>query len=124
MTTVPIQKNYIIYQGALFEEVFEWFAQDGVTPIDMTGYTIRMQVRPSLTATVKILDLTTENNKITITDAAQGQFKIRVDAEETAELTPIKNAVYDLEIDPGNDENIIRLLEGTITIKGEVTRDD
>ena len=122
MTTVPIQKNYIIYQGALFEEPFEWFQSDGVTPINMTGWTARMQVRATIDATEKLIELTTENGGIIVSDAANGQFKLYIDAVATAALTPIKNAVYDLEIDPNDDSAIIRLLEGNITIKGEVTR--
>lgn len=122
MTTVPITKNYTIYQGSIFQEFFTWYESDGVTPIDMTGYTAKMQVRKTVKSATTLLDLTTENGGINITDAANGVFNIYVSAVDTEDLVA-GTGVYDLEINPGDVDNIFRLLSGIITISPEVTRD-
>lgn len=123
MTIHPIKKDLSLYQGAVFDEPFEYVEDDEVTPIDLTDMTMRMQVRATLASTAKILDLTTENGGIVITDAANGLFKLYVSAEDTDDLDPTDSAVYDLEVVPAAGESeAFRLMMGTFRIVGEVTK--
>lgn len=89
-------------------------------PVDLTGYTARLQIRETAgAADPPWANLTTENGGITIT-AAEGKIDLYISAVDTA-VMPAKKGVYDLEmVAPGGD--VTRLLAGTATISPEVTR--
>jgi hypothetical protein len=112
--------NYdlVIEQGATFYQEIIW-KDSSETPIDLTGYTARMQVRKTVKSSDTILSLTTENGRITLGDDA-GTITLEVDAEDTADLTEFCG-VYDLELEAG-DGTVTRLLQGQIEVSREVTR--
>jgi len=86
-----------------------------------TDYTIRMQVRQQVSSDTILVELTTENDRITITDAAAGEFSLALSAAETAALAWTTPGRHDLElIDP--DDEVTRLLQGKATLSLEVTR--
>lgn len=123
MTIHPIKKDLSIYQGALFEEPFEYYEDDGETPIDLTGVAMRMQVRATLESAEPLLELTTENGGVVLTDAANGKFKLYYSAEDTDALDAVEDAVYDLEVVPASGEaDTYRLLMGKMRVVREVTR--
>lgn len=88
--------------------------------IDLTGATIRMQVRSNKRSTSKLLDLSTDTSGITITDAVNGVFQISQTATETAAYS-FTSGVYDLEIEFSGGE-VRRILYGKFTINEEITR--
>lgn len=88
------------------------------TPVDLAGFTARMQIRSSLTATTFLLELTTTNGRIAI-DNALKTITLLVDAVTTAAIT-WKTGVYDLELVSGGV--VTQLLSGTVTVSEEATR--
>lgn len=60
--------NITAYQGSTFD--FNFTAQVNGSPWNLTSYTARMQVRPTVEASTKFLDLTTQNGRITLGGAA------------------------------------------------------
>ncbi|MBM3204116.1 hypothetical protein FJZ55_09465 [Candidatus Woesearchaeota archaeon] len=110
----------LIEQGATFKHAFYWFQSDGVTPVDLTACTAKMQIRSVVESTVVILELSTTNGGITITPST-GKIYFEISDEVTATLEPIKNAVYDLEIYHPNGETT-RLSQGTVSVSANVTR--
>lgn len=111
----PGTYNITAYQGATFNFVATWTI--GATPVDLEGYTARMQVRRTVDATTAILSLTSSSG-ITLGGEA-GTIAIEVSAEDMEDVTG-GSYVYDLELDSG--EEVTRLLQGTFTIQPEVTR--
>lgn len=107
------KKDIVIEQGATFTWVNTWVG------VNITGYTIRMQVRSDASSSVKVLDLSTTTGEIVLTTPASGVFTVTVSATATAALTP-GNYVYDLEM--VNGSTVTRLLEGKCTVSAEVTR--
>lgn len=89
------------------------------TPVDLTGYTARMQLRSSLDSTTTIDEYTTVNGKILIDTTGFG-ITILVDAITTAAYT-FSSAVYSLEMVSGSGV-VTQLASGTITLIKEVTR--
>jgi hypothetical protein len=87
-------------------------------PYDLTGATARMSLREYVSSTSTLLDLTTENGRLSIT-GAQGIIAASVPASVTAALT-FTRAVYDLEIVAG--AVVIRVIQGVIDLSKEVTR--
>lgn len=113
--------NLTIYQGATFRKTLVWKTGSPAVPVDLTGVTMRMQIREKVSSQIPLVELTTENGGIQInSDPTTGSFEIFIDAEHTAALT-VRSAVYDLEVIMSNND-VIRLLLGYITISQEVTR--
>jgi len=109
--------DIVAEQGATFLLALLW-TDSNDDPIDLTGYTARMHVRHVPNASTFVVELTTENGRITLGGTA-GTIGLSIDAEATAELSP-GEFVYDLEMVDG--DNVTRLLEGACLIHAEVTR--
>jgi len=88
-------------------------------PINLTGFTARMQIRSKLEDTVVIHELTTENAGILI-DNVEKTIKLNITPEVTA-LFSFTNAVYSLELASSGGE-VTPFASGSITLIKEVTR--
>jgi hypothetical protein len=111
--------DFTIEQGATFSIGFAWKSDDGIA-VDLTGYTARMQVRQSVGSPDVLLDATTENGLLSIS-AAQGRVNLQLPAGVTAAIT-WRRGRYDLEVE-APDGTVTRLIEGSINVSREVTRD-
>lgn len=113
------QYDFTIEQGATFVRSFVWKADDG-TPVNLTGYTARMQVRQGYSAQDALLEATTENGRLQIVGAS-GQVTLTLTAEDTGAID-WRRGRYDLEL-VAPDGTVKRLVEGVISISREITRD-
>lgn len=103
-------------QGATFSLVLTWKDSSG-DPVSLVGWTARMQLRSSRQSDLVALELTTANGRITLGGAA-GTVTLSVTA---ADMDIAQDAYrYDLEL--VNGSTVERLLMGTFTVRGEVTR--
>jgi hypothetical protein len=110
--------NITIEQGATFRLNITWNDSNG-SPINLTGYTARMQVRKKHTSPdPPLLTFTTENGAITLGGAA-GTIAV-VGLATLTDDVDVKTGVYDLELVNGTE--VTRLIEGAVTITPEVTR--
>lgn len=108
-----------IEQGATFQLNLVW--KDGAgTPINLTGYTARMQVRRKYTSETALLSFTTENGAITL-GGALGTIAVQGLATLTDDLPAPAGCVYDLEVISGGGI-VTRLVQGGAYISPEVTR--
>lgn len=107
--------NIICDQGATFQRQLTWKDSAG-TPVNLTGYTARMQVRPTVDSTTLTLELTTTNSRITLGGSA-GTIDLAVAATD---MTMTGEFVYDLELVTGT--TVTRLVQGYFTVRAEVTR--
>jgi hypothetical protein len=113
------QYSFTIEQGSAFSQTFQYQTEAGA-PINITGAYIAMQCRPSYGSDTVNFSASTTGGNITITDAANGTFRIDFTSTETAAFTA--GGVYDIEISPGGDTSAtLRLLQGTITLSPEAT---
>lgn len=113
--------NLSIDQGSDFDRTFTLKngPAESRTPVDLTGYTARMQVRQDIDDEDPLLELTTENGGIVLGDAA-GTIQLVLTATQTAGLD-FDSAVYDLELVSGAGR-VRRLMRGVVTLSREVTR--
>ena len=108
--------DFEIEQGTDYDKPLVW--KDGTgSPVNLVGYTARMQLRPSISSDTVLLDLTTENGGITL-GGVLGTITLHFTAAQTAALT--EGGVYDLEMIVGG--NVTRLIQGAISLSKEVTR--
>ena len=114
-TIVPL----VIEQGSTYEMSFVW-ANDaaGTEPIDLTGVSMRMQVRQKQQGTV-LVDITSP------TDIALGGLTGTVEvtiSDEVTSLLPLKKCVYDMEAEMP-DGKVYRVIEGTVTVRPNITQE-
>lgn len=88
------------------------------TPINLTGYTAKMQIRKQYISAEFLTELTTANGKITI-NGTQGKILLNIPAQETDDFM-WTDGVYDLVIISSSGE-VTRLLEGGVSVSQNVT---
>ncbi len=106
-----------IHQGATFTRGFAYLDPENV-PIDLTGWTARMQVRATIGGKV-LADLSTENGRIVI-DPLRGLLTVTIPRSVTR-LMPVERGIYDVFI-VSPDDFAIKLLEGEVLVVASVTR--
>jgi len=91
--------------------------------LDLTGYTVRMQVRSSYDAGAVALLATNSNGKFTVVPLTGTITLTVLPADTTAILFKGESAdyVYDIEVQDGSG-NVIRPVQGAFVISREVTR--
>lgn len=87
-------------------------------PVDLAGYTGRMQIRQKVDSPDVILSLTTENGGVEIDNDIK-TITIQITAQQTQALT-FQVAVYSLELVKGTE--VVPFCSGTLTLVKEVTR--
>lgn len=112
--------DFSVDQGATFERTLRW-TDEAHVPVSLAGKTARMQVRETPPSGVIVLELTTENGRITLVDP--GRIDLFIDSLTTAALV-FTTASYDLEIVDASStpERVTRLLQGQVSLSKEVTR--
>ena len=88
-------------------------------PVNLTGFTARMQIRETVESTTVLHSLTTENGGITLGGAA-GTIALTISATDTAAFT-FDTAVYDLEVVSGGGV-VTEIASGAVLMNNEVTR--
>ncbi len=88
-------------------------------PVNLTGYTARMQIREKLDSATTIVDLTTENSGIILDNTAK-TITVQMSAVQTAALT-FKSGVYSLELVSSGGQ-VTAICAGNISLVKEVTR--
>lgn len=111
--------NISIQQGSKYELSIQARNADN-TVMDLTGYSGRMQVRPTMNSILVLLEASTANGRIAI-NAPGGIVTVTVGADVTA-LLNWNVAYYDLEIFTVDPANVKRLIEGYASLSREVTR--
>jgi hypothetical protein len=108
--------NFVCPQGSTFRRTLTYTLDN--LPIDLSGYSSRLQVREAYYSEEPIVSLVSGSG-ITISGSA-GIIDLFISATDTAAL-PAGPHVYDLEII--SPSNIVdRLIEGTFNVTPEVTR--
>lgn len=134
MSRTPASYPMVWTRGSTVEEEFTYTDDDGL-PIDLTGYEARMQVRTLATrygtsATGLMLELsTTGADPLLVWDtAAAGRLRIVARPDQHAALNAgnAKKAKYAYAIElhkpDGTGEYVLPLVEGVLTVRGEVAR--
>jgi hypothetical protein len=104
-------KNLSLDQGVTFSEYIYYL--DVKTPISLSGYNVRSQMRRSYYS-ANAISFTTS-----VTDASNGAVQLSLESNITANLIPGRY-VYDVEGYTGNI--VIRISEGIVTVNPGVTK--
>jgi hypothetical protein len=116
------QYEVAIEAGAKLARTFLYKDADGVA-VPLTGKSGRMQMREDPENPTILHEMTTANGGLIFEAAAVvGQIEMYIGATDTEAFT-FSKACYDLEVvDDGDPDDVIRLLEGDVTVSPNVTR--
>lgn len=103
-------------QGSTFSKQLAYTIDNN--PVNLTGYTARMQVREKHTSVNTVVNINTSNGGIVL-GGVSGTIQLNISSTTTA-LILAKDYVYDLELVSGG--NVYRLVEGKFIVTAEVTR--
>ena len=109
--------NLIIDKGATFKKTYV-YQDSSRNPIDLTGYTAKMQIRPYVGSSTVIVELSTANGRITITPL-EGEIELNLSKTDTESIVE-NSGVYDLDLIDSSSEPI-KLVRGTVTFVDRVT---
>lgn len=108
-------RNLVIDQGSTFSISITVSDYTG-SAIDLTGYTLRSQLRKSYHSN------TYTSFTVVSNDPTDGEITLSLTATQTSALK-YGRYVYDVEIvSPAPASEVTRILEGIITVNPEVTR--
>jgi len=113
------KKDLTLDVGATFRLPIQWQQSDG-TPYDLTGWTAKMQIRASYADDTVLVEASSANGRIDLTDAATGWLVVTIAADITTTLSG--SGVYDIELTNPADGFVKRLLQGRMQFSPEVTR--
>jgi len=117
MSATP-KVNLVINQLATFRYKFVWKDKSG-RPIDLTGYSARMQVRADAASQVVLLELTTDNSGVVLAGKT-GVVSLYVSVQGTANLGWQKG-VYDVKLTAPSGE-VFNLVAGTVSVSPSITK--
>lgn len=118
----PVEHEFESWQGKTFTAPIQLIQKvdDIETPVDLTGFQARMQVRKGYDSE-PVLSLTSdEDGGIEITDAEEGKFTIGISADQTADLEYGRYR-YDIEF-YDVDDYVMSPFFGRFRVHREVTR--
>lgn len=111
------QKNWEVDQNATFSFIVDYKDPDGV-PIDLTGASVKMQVRDTKGGSKLAFTLTSPSGGVTL-DPLAGNLTIKMTPTQTNKLFYPKSS-YDIMLTDSN-LNKTKILEGFITLSRSVT---
>jgi hypothetical protein len=123
---IPIaEADICLFQGATFSQTLIWEMGNPPVPVNLTGYSAKLQVRSSHKSKAVIIELSTDNSRISLGtggDMTTGAINLFISAAHTGELSVCEEvkAVYDLEMTSGY--TVSRILQGNVIIVPEVTK--
>lgn len=114
--------NFLIEQGTTVNFGITYKDSTG-SPVDLTNYAARMQIRPSVDSSTVICSLSSslspDGTGLNISSPISGSINLYISAASSSAFT-FTEAVYDLEIISGSI--VTRLIEGYVKLSKEVTR--
>lgn len=111
----PVRQDLEIYKGETWEQSFKFSRKVGQIkqPIDLSGYTVKSQIRPADNSPILTAEFTVSR------EDAEGLVYIALTSEQTASL-PVGIQAWDLKlIDTNNVTNY--WIKGQVVISGRVT---
>lgn len=112
--------NTTIEKGATFNLTVTYKDSTG-TPVDLTGWTVRMHVRETPADSSTILTSQGGSPTIIITKNSSGVITVTISATTTSSLS-VTTAYYDIEAEETATGIVRRILKGRIVVSPEVTR--
>jgi hypothetical protein len=119
----PGHYDLVIQEAVGYDKRWVWSTEDAagvVTPVNLTGWTAKIQLRERYESTTSKLDLTTANGKIVLGGAA-GTIDVTISKADADALGPTWRGVWDIVLTPAGGM-ACRLLKGDAYVARGATR--
>lgn len=120
----PLQLTLSIYQGQTFNDVLALSDDTTGDPVDLTGYSAKMQARFDIADTSPVLTWSSDTGEIVL-GGTEGTITFAVGPAATAAL-PTQNDVlvlaYDMVLSQSAGAYTERLVQGALVVYPGVTR--
>lgn len=117
MTTV----NITVENDADFYRTFQYVVASSGNPIDITGYSLEMMLRRHASDATAVLRLGTDTGEITIIDAPNGMFTVRI-VQDTLEHLGLGDFDHSLIMADASNIGKTKIWSGTLTNTAGPTR--
>lgn len=117
MIAEPVKKDFVIPQGVTYPIKMRYLDSNNA-PINLTGATIRAQLRKQFEETTPTIDCTLANGKAFL-EAGTFFFGFTLLPEDTAAIEP---TTYFFDILVTRNGDVTRAMQGTISLTPRVTR--
>ncbi len=114
---MPGKKDYSVVQGETFLRTV--YIKVGGVPVNLTGYTAKMEIRDPAAGGVDPAAVTLEDGSGITLGTTGGDIALEVDSAATAAL-PLGKYDYDLRLTSGTGI-VLYLLAGSFTVSRRVT---
>lgn len=120
--------NFSLVQGTdkslvfVLRTILSTYCTDAFKRIKLTGYTAKLQVKKSYQDSEALLTLTPENSGLLI-DFEGGSITAYFKHEDTKNL-PTGKLLYDIKLHQVSENQVYRVVNGTIEVLPEVTKID
>ena len=104
--------DFTVERGVTFKRTLGW--RVGGLPVDITGFTAKLEGRKTLTQPVPDFVLTSDPGGGIVMGKADGRIDINVTPAGSSEL---KSGIYFYWLDINTGSEVTRLLEGRVTVK-------
>jgi hypothetical protein len=116
-------KNFSIRPGASKALQFQWFLVDSTTkvktPVDLSSYSGKMQIKAEEGDTSALMELSTANGRMTLTD--DGEVFVYISPALTTGYS-VKKAVFDILLYSNDPEPVVtEFISGIVTLDKGVT---
>lgn len=110
--------NLTVEQGVTFSKRLVW-RDPKRRPVNLNGYTAKMQIRSNSTSDQVLFELSTENGRITM--PGNGVIQLSISVADTFEVA---GGSYDLVLfAPGDNAEQYRLIQGKVVVSPAITRE-
>lgn len=113
----PVKLNLEIYRGDTYYREFQWREFD--VAVDITGCSIKMQFRECLGSPDVLLEASSVDGKVSVTDGINGGWEIDLPPAETS-LLEVGKYVYDVKF-TFPDSSIHTVIRGIVDVVDRVT---
>ena len=111
--------DFNVTQGANFKPSIIWKDANG-NPVDLTGYTAKMQVRKEPADTSYLIELSTANSRISIPTPANGTIEFNISSADTLGLA---SGTYKYDLMMTDSGGVVtKLVYGAFTVDAGITR--
>lgn len=117
VSVTPSKLNFILRRGSTLRRTLTWYQDERqTTPVDLTGYDAKMQIRDL--SGVLVIELSVFNGGITLGGAA-GTISLYISDTASGAVVEDK-CIYDLEMTATNGD-VIPLVAGSFSFQDQIT---
>jgi len=113
--------DLVVNQGATYTQQFIYYQPDGVTPVDLTGCYVHLQIRDGHETSPIYIELDNNTFGGIALNPTLGQVNVTITEAQTQTLEQLLYQ-YDIKIQFPSDTSAVRLVQGHVRVSPNITQ--